>query len=250
MFGGDLVVTNSGTPNPVVPGGNITYTQTVNNNGPQPALNVVFSEAIPTNTTFVSLASPAGWTCSTPAVGAGGNISCTLPSNDPSVLSTFTLVVQVGAGTPSGTTISDTDSVSSGVNDTNLANNTATVNTLVAIPSSADISVTNSAAPSTVAPSANITYTQSITNNGPSTATTVSYPSDSDEHNFCFVGEAWDVELQHTGSRRYRDGDVHDCFAGVRGVRRVHIGGEGGCRRCNGNGNFRHGHGLVGGHRS
>jgi uncharacterized repeat protein (TIGR01451 family) len=171
----DLVVTNAGTPNPVVPGGNITYTQTVNNNGPQPALNVVFSEAIPTNTTFVSLASPVGWTCSTPAVGAGGNITCTLPSNDPSVLSTFTLVVQVGAGTPSGTTISDTDSVSSGVNDTNLANNTATVNTLVAIPSSADISVTNSAAPSTVAPSANITYTQSITNNGPSAATTVSF---------------------------------------------------------------------------
>jgi uncharacterized repeat protein (TIGR01451 family) len=171
----DLVVTNSGTPNPVVPGGNITYTQTVNNNGPQSALNVVFSEAIPTNTTFVSLASPAAWTCITPAVGSGGNITCTLPSNDINVLSTFTLVVQVGAGTPSGTTISDTDSVSSGVNDNNLANNTATVNTLVAIPASADIAVTNSAAPSTVAPSANITYTQSLTNNGPSAATTVSF---------------------------------------------------------------------------
>src|SRR3984893_6870251 len=171
----DLVVTNSGVPNPVVPGGNITYTQTVNNNGPQSAVNVVFSEAIPSNTTFVSLASPAGWTCSTPAVGSGGNISCTLPSNSINVLSTFTLVVQVGVATPSGTTISDTDSVSSGVNDNNLANNTATVNTLVAAPASADISVTNSASPSTVAPSANITYTQSITNNGPSTATTVSF---------------------------------------------------------------------------
>lgn len=169
----DLVVTNSGAPNPVLAGGNITYTQTVNNNGPQPALNVVFSEAIPSGTTFVSLATPAGWTCTTPAVGASGNISCTLPSNDPSTLSTFTLVVKVGAAVPSGTTISDTDSVSSGVNDTNLANNTATVNILVAAPASADISVTNSASPGTVAPSANITYTQSLTNNGPSTATTV-----------------------------------------------------------------------------
>ena len=171
----DMVVTNSGTPNPVVPGGNITYTQTVNNNGPQPAINVVFSEAIPSNTTFVSLASPAAWTCTTPAVGASGNISCTLPSNDPNVLSTFTLVVQVGVATPSGTTISDTDSVSSGVNDNNLANNTATVNTLVASPASANIAVTNSAAPSTVAPSANITYTQSLTNNGPAMATTVNF---------------------------------------------------------------------------
>jgi uncharacterized repeat protein (TIGR01451 family) len=171
----DMVVTNSGTPNPVVPGGNITYTQTVNNNGPQSAVNVVFSEAVPSNTTFVSLASPAAWTCATPAVGAGGNISCTLPSNDINVLSTFTLVVQVGVATPSGTTISDTDSVSSGVNDNNLANNTATVNALVATPASADIAVTNSAAPSTVAPSANITYTQSLTNNGPAVATTVTF---------------------------------------------------------------------------
>jgi uncharacterized repeat protein (TIGR01451 family) len=171
----DLVVTNSGSPNPVVPGGNITYTQTVNNNGPQPALNVVFSEAVPSGTTFVSLASPGSWTCTTPAVGASGSISCTLPSNDPNVLSTFTLVVQVASATPSGTTISDTDSVSSGVNDINLANNTATVNTLVAAPASADIAVTNSAAPTTVAPGANVTYTQSLTNNGPSTATTVTF---------------------------------------------------------------------------
>jgi uncharacterized repeat protein (TIGR01451 family) len=172
----DLVVTNSGTPNPVVPGGNITYTQTVNNNGPGSAVNLVFSEAIPGNTTFVSLtSSPAGWTCTTPAVGAGGNISCTLPSNAISVVSTFTLVVQVGVATPSGTTVSDTDSVSSGINDNNLANNTATVNTLVASPASANIAVTNSAAPSTVAPSANITYTQSLTNNGPATATTVTF---------------------------------------------------------------------------
>jgi uncharacterized repeat protein (TIGR01451 family) len=171
----DLVVTNSGTPNPVVPGGNITYTQTVNNNGPQSALNLVFSEAIPSNTTFVSLTSPGTWTCTTPAVGSGGNISCTLPSNAINTLSTFTLVVQVGVGTPSGTTISDTDSVSSGINDNNLANNTATVNTLVASPASANIAVTNSAAPSTVAPSANITYTQSLTNNGPATATTVTF---------------------------------------------------------------------------
>ena len=136
---------------------------------------MVFSEAIPSNTTFVSLASPAAWTCTTPAVGASGNISCTLPSNDPNVLSTFTLVVQVGVATPSGTTISDTDSVSSGVNDNNLANNTATVNTLVASPASANIAVTNSAAPSTVAPSANITYTQAPTNNGPAMATTVNF---------------------------------------------------------------------------
>jgi hypothetical protein len=30
--------------------------------------------------TFVSLASPAGWTCTTPAVGTNGTVSCTNPS--------------------------------------------------------------------------------------------------------------------------------------------------------------------------
>jgi uncharacterized repeat protein (TIGR01451 family) len=171
----DLVVTNAGTPNPVLPGGNITYTQTVNNNGPQMALNLVFSEAIPSNTTFQSLSVPGSWSCTTPAVGGTGNISCTLPTNNVNALSSFSLVVQVGAGVVSGTTITDTDSVSSSVNDNNLANNTATVNTLVATPASADIAVTNSAAPSTVAAGSNLTYTQSLINNGPATATNVKF---------------------------------------------------------------------------
>lgn len=171
----DLFVTNSGTPNPVVPGGTITYTQTVGNNGPQSAVNVVFNEAIPTNTTFSSLSSSAPWTCTTPAVGGTGNISCIRAVNDISVSSSFTLAVLVGSATPAGTTIGDTDSVSSGTNDTPLTNNSATVNILVALPASADIAVTNSASPSTVAPSANVTYVQSLTNNGPSTATTVSF---------------------------------------------------------------------------
>jgi uncharacterized repeat protein (TIGR01451 family) len=171
----DLAVTNAGAPNPVAPGANITYTQTVTNNGPQSASNVVFSEGIPSNTTFVSFTSPAAWTCTTPAAGGTGNISCTLPVNNINVLSSFTLVVQVGAATPSGTTISDTDTVSSSTNDSNLANNTATVNILVANPASADISVTNTAAPTTVAPSNNITYTQTLTNGGPATATNVAF---------------------------------------------------------------------------
>ncbi len=171
----DMVVTNSGTPNPVLPGGNITYTQTVNNNGPQAGLNAVFNEAIPSSTTFVSLAVPSGWTCTTPAVGATGNISCTTPTEAANALATFTLVVQVGSGVTNGTTITDTDSVSSSTDDNTLANNTATVSTLVSVATNADIAVTNSASPTTVAAGSSITYTQTLKNNGPATATTVSF---------------------------------------------------------------------------
>jgi uncharacterized repeat protein (TIGR01451 family) len=171
----DLAVTNTGLPNPVAPGANITYTQTASNNGPQSAANVVFTEAIPANTTFVSFTSPASWTCSTPAVGGSGTISCNLPSGNVSLTWNFTLVVQVAAATPSGTTISDTDTISSSTNDSNLTNNSATVNILVASPASSDIAVTNSATPTTVAPANNITYTQTLTNKGPASATNVSF---------------------------------------------------------------------------
>jgi uncharacterized repeat protein (TIGR01451 family) len=171
----NLAVTNTGAPNPVAPGANITYTQTASNNGPQSAANLVFSEAIPANTTFVSFTSPASWTCATPAVGGSGTISCALPSSNVSLTWNFSLVVQVGAATPSGTTISNTDTISSSTNDSNLANNSATVNILVASPASSDIAVTNSATPTTVAPANNITYAQTLTNNGPATAANVSF---------------------------------------------------------------------------
>jgi len=36
-----------------------------------------FTETVPANTTFVSLTQPAGWLCSTPAVGGTGTITCT-----------------------------------------------------------------------------------------------------------------------------------------------------------------------------
>ena len=64
----DLSVTNSGSPNPVTAGNNITYTQSVTNNGPATANAPVFTETLPANTTVVSLTGPAGWTCVWPAL--------------------------------------------------------------------------------------------------------------------------------------------------------------------------------------
>ncbi len=171
--GADLAVTNAGTPSVVVPGGTITYTQVVTNNGPQDAVNAAFSEAVPGNTTFSSLAVAPGWSCATPAVGGTGNISCTNPDVANAVVGTFTFVVTVVPGTVSGTQILDTASVSSGTNDPNLANNTASVLTLVGSAMSANIVVTKTAAPSPVQAGNQLTYTIVVHNNGPAAATTV-----------------------------------------------------------------------------
>ena len=177
----DLSVTNAGTPNPVLagpgPGNVITYTQGVTNNGPLDALNAVFSETIPTNTTFQSLSFPggSGWTCNAPAAGGTGTISCTNPDFAKAASTTFTVGVAVNTGVAVGTVITDIDNATAGTNDPNLANNSATVQTTVGSATTADLSITNTATPNPVIAGNNITYTVVVTNNGAATASTVAF---------------------------------------------------------------------------
>ncbi|MGB8580085.1 MAG: C25 family cysteine peptidase [Candidatus Sulfotelmatobacter sp.] len=171
----DLSITNAASPDPVVAGGNITYTQVVTNNGPSAADNATMVEAVPNNTTFVSMAAPAGWSCTTPAVGSTGNVVCTNLNMAGSTAATFALVVKVNTGTANGTVITDTAKVSSSVSDPNSANNTASASTIVGSSAGADLVVTNAASPNGVAPGGNITYTQVVTNVGSLTATAATF---------------------------------------------------------------------------
>ena len=124
----ELAITNVAAPNPVVAGQNLTYTITVANNGPDPAASVVLTDTLPASTTFVSLSTPAGWSCTTPAVGAGGSISCSTASMSVGA-ATFMLTVAVA---PSATgTISNTATVGSSTNDPTPANNSSVAATLV-----------------------------------------------------------------------------------------------------------------------
>ncbi len=166
----DLAVTNSGVPNPVQAGQTITYTQTVSNTGPSDCSTVSFNEAIPANTTFTSYSGPPpGWSCTSFATG------CTIPSFAAGASATFTVVVTVNAGTAAGTIITDTDTVTTTTHDTNQLNNSATVNITVASAGQADLSVSNSGSPNPVAAGNNITYAQSVTNNGPASASTITF---------------------------------------------------------------------------
>ena len=67
----DLAVTATG-PATAVAGQTIAYSITVNNPGPSNAASVSLTDTLAAGVTFVSLASPGGWTCTTPAVGASG----------------------------------------------------------------------------------------------------------------------------------------------------------------------------------
>jgi uncharacterized repeat protein (TIGR01451 family) len=170
----NLSITNTASPVPVQAGNNIIYTQVITNGGPSAAATATLTENTPPNTTFQSVTAPGAWSCTTPTVGGTGTITCTDPSFATGTAS-FTVVVKVTAGTAAGTAISDTATVTSTTTDPNLANNSATANDVVATATQADLITTNTAAPTSVAAGSNVTYTQSVTNNGPAAATAVTF---------------------------------------------------------------------------
>ena len=168
----DIGVTKTGTPDQVNPGSDVTYEITVTNNSTDPAENVVLSDPLPATLTFVSLSAPAGWACMTPAVGAGGTVTCTNPSLSFTSGDVFTLVVNVPTDAPQGTFFSNTATVSTTTQDPNDENNSSTASTLV-IGNSADVAVTKVASSDEVAAGTTLSYTITVTNSGPNSADNV-----------------------------------------------------------------------------
>jgi uncharacterized repeat protein (TIGR01451 family) len=166
----DVALSTVATPATVYAGNNITYTQTVTNNGPAAAAGVGFTEATPVNTTFQSVLAPAGWTCTTPAVGMAGTVTCNDTANLAAGTSADIVVVLNVPSTVAIGTITATSSVSATTSDPNSANNSTTVTTNVNV--ACDLAITNSGTPSPVAAGSTITYTQVITNSGPSSCST------------------------------------------------------------------------------
>ena len=94
----DLAVAITATPDPVAPGGLLTYTITVANSGPDAAETPTLTIPIPaTGDTFVSFTLPEGWTATTPAVGNFGTITATAATlaSGSGGTALFTLVVRV-----------------------------------------------------------------------------------------------------------------------------------------------------------
>ena len=121
LVGPDLAVakTVSGTDQ----AGNATYAITLSNNGAA-ATNVALTDPLPAGSTFVSLAQTSGpaFSCTTPAVGFGGTVTCTIASFAPGGAAAFTLVLQRGTLA----TISNTATASDFEPDVNTANDAAT----------------------------------------------------------------------------------------------------------------------------
>jgi uncharacterized repeat protein (TIGR01451 family) len=167
----DLSVVKVDTPDPVAAGANLTYTITVTNAGPGTAQNVLLTDAIPANTTFVAFTTPTGWTTATPPAGGTGAVTATQTTFAAGATATFTLIVNVNVGTPQAATINNTATVAGATTDPVGANNTDTETTTVTGTSAqVDVSVTKDDSPDPVEAGANLTYTITVTNAGPSAA--------------------------------------------------------------------------------
>jgi uncharacterized repeat protein (TIGR01451 family) len=167
----NLSVTKQGSPSPVTAGTNLSYVITAGNAGPSDAAAASWSDTLPGATTFVSLASPAGWNCSTPAVGSGGTVSCTRAAFAPGSAQ-FTLIVGVPSSVAGGTVLSNTATLSSATPDSSAGNDAATATSTVA--AVADLSVIKQAGANPVPAGANLTYNITVNNVGPSNAANAS----------------------------------------------------------------------------
>ena len=111
----DLAVSKSAVNSPVSAGSQAVFEVHVTNFGPNDVPNVELLDSVPANTTFASYAlisGPAGINCVNPEVGSTGDTTCTIPTLARGETAIFTATYDVAAGTPSGTIISNTASVS------------------------------------------------------------------------------------------------------------------------------------------
>ena len=164
----DLAITVTDSPDPVIAGNNLSYTVNVTNNGPSAATTVSLNDTLPAGTTFVSLTSPSGWSNTTPAIGANGQVSSSIASLAPGSAS-FTLVVKVGGSVASGTVVSNTATIGSATTDSTPGNNSSTTTTTVSF--QADLAITKTDGVTSATPGSSVTYTITATNAGPSTVT-------------------------------------------------------------------------------
>ena len=165
----DLAITKTDGVASVTPGTTTTYTIVARNNGPNAVAGAGVVDNPPAGVAFT------GWTCVASA-GSACNASGSGPINELVTLlnggtATFTVTAAIAPGATGSITNTATVNAPATVVDTNLANNTASdTDTLVPVTGLA-ISKTDGSA--TYTPGAGATYTITVTNSGPSDATSV-----------------------------------------------------------------------------
>jgi uncharacterized repeat protein (TIGR01451 family) len=138
--------------------GNVTYTVTVTNNGPDAATGVAVSDLLPSGLTYVS------------DTGAGAYVSSTGVWTIGSMTSGASTSLQITATVTTHSLVTNTATITSTSTDTNSGNDTASVDVNA---KDANLAITKTVSNATPNLNGNVTYTLTVTNNGPDTAASV-----------------------------------------------------------------------------
>jgi uncharacterized repeat protein (TIGR01451 family) len=157
----DLSLTLTATPNPVTLGQTLTYSLNVTNSGPSAAANATLSNVLPAGVSLVSI-QPSQGSCTGTTL-----LSCALGTLAAGARAS--IVIMVIPGTPG--TLTDTASASSGVQDPDTSNNSAsaTVNA-IQVPGEADLALSLGSDENPVETGQILTYYVDVANFGPSDA--------------------------------------------------------------------------------
>ena len=159
----DVWITKSAGPDPVDAGSALTYHLTATNNGPSNAAAVSITDVLPPGTTFVS--------ASTGCTETAGTVQCDFGEVAFQATVDATVTVIVDPSVPDGSVLTNTATAQSDDPDPQPANNTATATTDV--DAVADLALTKTATPDPAVGGQNVTYTLTVTNQGPSDALAV-----------------------------------------------------------------------------
>jgi uncharacterized repeat protein (TIGR01451 family) len=162
----DLLTEKSG-PAEAPDGSDVTYIVTVTNLGPDAAADVALNDPIPAGMTFVSYAQDSGpaFACTTPSVGSGGNVQCTIASLAAGDSAQFSFVFNITAGTPEGTTFTNVATTTTSTVDDNEENNSGVATTTTPPPPQAELFI-QKIGPSAAGADSDVSYTITVGNNG------------------------------------------------------------------------------------
>ena len=159
MIRADLALTKSGPAGLIVIGTDVTFTLTATNNGPSPATNVTLSDPLPSGLAYVSATASQG-SC----LAFGGSLVCSLGglARGASASVTVTATTMTVGTVTNGATVSATEI------DPVPVNNSASASVSVRPkPIVADLAVTKTASAPLVKVGEPVTFTTTVTNNGP-----------------------------------------------------------------------------------
>ncbi|HVT10029.1 MAG TPA: CCXG family PEP-CTERM protein, partial [Polyangia bacterium] len=152
----NLVLSETGAPNPVAAGGQLVYTLAYGNSGSDTAMNAAIVAPVPANTAFVS--ATGGGTYDSGANSVTFSLGALAASPNP--LGSVTFTVNVAAPLPNGTAVTASATLSA---DNAAAAPAMAMDTVQSAPT---LSLTNTGMPSPIDPGSLLTYTIAYANNG------------------------------------------------------------------------------------